>query len=106
MIGKVITWAPSREENIARMKATLKELVIFGVPTNIEFLKAVLENSHFRDNSLSTRFLEEEFPRGYTPLPLTKSQRDFATKAQQSPLNTGASVNGGALNYTSPWTSL
>jgi acetyl/propionyl-CoA carboxylase alpha subunit len=100
MIGKVITWAPDRLENIARMKATLEELIIFGVPTNIEFLKTVLDNKNFKSSQLSTRFLEEEFPRGYSLQPLTKAQRDFATGARNAPLDTTSSND---LSYTSPW---
>lgn len=101
MIGKVITWAPTRLENIKRMKATLSELVIFGVHTNIEFLKAVLDNHHFQDSQLNTRFLEEEFPRGYTPQPLTKNQRDFAQASKNLPEEITQTVSG--MLYESPW---
>jgi len=100
MIGKVITWAPTRNENIARMRATLDELIIFGVHTNIEFLKSVLENRHFQEGQLSTRFLDEEYPRGFNPKPLTKAQRDFADQARLRPED-NASVTG--LIYESPW---
>jgi 3-methylcrotonyl-CoA carboxylase alpha subunit len=100
MIGKVITWAPTRKENIARMKATLDELIIFGVHTNIEFLKGVLDNHHFQENQISTRFLDEEFPRGFTSQPLTKSQRDFADNSRGKPEE---NVSGGSLSYESPW---
>jgi len=99
MIGKVITWAPTRKENLARMKATLNELIIFGVNTNIEFLKKVLDNNHYQENRLSTRFLEEEFPRGFIPQPITKAQRDFAELSRGQP----ADKSNSTLSYESPW---
>jgi 3-methylcrotonyl-CoA carboxylase alpha subunit len=101
MIGKVITWAPTREENVVRMRATLSELVIFGVSTNIEFLKAVLERQKFQENLLSTRFLDEEFPTGFKSAPLTKSQKDFAEKGKSLGGHDSSSVSG--LSYQSPW---
>jgi len=101
MIGKIITWAPTREENIKRMKATLSEVIIFGVHTNIEFLKAVLDNKNFQNNRLSTRFLEEEFSRGYTPQALTKAQRDFAEASKNLPEENFQSSSG--ILYESPW---
>lgn len=98
MIGKIITWAPTREENRQRMLATLKEFVLFGVYTNVEFLKAVLEKPKFQRGFLSTSFLEEEFPGGFMPAPLTSYQENFLQEARQQ--ITSPPLQG---NWTSPW---
>ncbi len=100
MIGKVITWAPTRKENIARMKATLDELIVFGVHTNIEFLKSVLSQPHFQENQISTRFLELEYPRGFVGAPLTLAQRDFADLCRTQPEERSSGIE---LAYESPW---
>ncbi len=108
MIGKVITWAPTREENIQRMRATLSELVIFGVHTNIEFLQAVLENGKFQRGNLSTSFLEEEFKGGFMLPELTREQKAFAQMAAAggAPSSLGISENSRTKvgsGAASPW---
>lgn len=108
MIGKVITWAPSRAENLKRMHATLSELVIFGVFTNIEFLKAVLENAKFQNNQVSTSFLEEQFGEGFTAKPLSQGQHEFGREATQAARAIATGINGShgtGLQYQSPWTN-
>jgi acetyl-CoA carboxylase biotin carboxylase subunit len=47
LIGKLIVWAPSREEAIQRMKRALNEYGITGVKTTIPFHLKVLENPDF-----------------------------------------------------------
>lgn len=59
MIAKLIVWAPDREQAIARMLRALDEFVIEGVKTTIPFHLALLQNDHFRNSEVSTRFLEE-----------------------------------------------
>ena len=102
MLGKIITWAETREENIARMLATLSGTVIFGVNTNIEFLKATLQNKRFIQNNISTRFLEEEFPAGFSNSPLSLEQEKIKARLHNS-VTDGGSADGLASNYSSPW---
>lgn len=59
MIGKLIVHATDREEAIRKMQASLCELIIEGVESNIEFHMELLENSAFVDGSYSTGFLAE-----------------------------------------------
>ncbi|MDZ4676013.1 MAG: biotin carboxylase N-terminal domain-containing protein [Oligoflexia bacterium] len=109
MIGKIITWAPTREENLRRMYSTLCETVIFGVHTNIEFLKSVLLNKKYQMNNVSTRFLEEEYKGSFKLSELTETQKEFAkTAAQKSTTSTGNQngsdlSNNSGLRYQSPW---
>lgn len=57
MVAKIIAWAPTREEAIARMERALKETVIEGVKTTIPFHLKVLDNAFFRRGAVYTNFI-------------------------------------------------
>ncbi len=56
-LAKVIVWAETRAEAIARMRRCLDEFVIEGIPTNLPFLKTILDDPRYRNNDISTAFL-------------------------------------------------
>jgi len=58
MIGKLIVWAPTREEAIQRMKSALSEYVIEGIKTTIPFHLKVLDNTFFRRGEVYTNFIQ------------------------------------------------
>ena len=101
MIGKIITWAPTREENLNRMYATLCDTVIFGVKTNIEFLKSVLLNESYQRGMVNTRFLEDQYKDGFQNQPLTESQQNLGREIVGNKL--GSMQRGLQLCYESPW---
>jgi geranyl-CoA carboxylase alpha subunit len=57
MIAKLIAHAPAREAARARLVAALDETVALGLPTNKEFLSAVLRSEEFRAGQADTAFL-------------------------------------------------
>lgn len=59
MVAKLIVWAPTRDQAIARMLSALSEYEIEGIQTTIPFHMALLQNERFRKGDVSTRFLEE-----------------------------------------------
>ncbi len=61
LLGKLIVWAESRPEAVARMRRALNDLVIAGVQTNIPFHLALLEHEDFISGAVSTSWLESEF---------------------------------------------
>lgn len=61
MIAKVIVHGKNREESIAKMKSALREFVIEGIDTNIEFLDRILSNENFINNNYDTSFIQKEF---------------------------------------------
>lgn len=63
MIAKVIVHGKNREESICKMKSTLREFVIEGIDTNIEFLDEILNNEKFLNNHYDTSFIQKEFHR-------------------------------------------
>ena len=60
MIGKLIVYAPTREESIRKMKAALCELIIEGVDTNINFLMNILDEEDFKKGTYTTNFLTDK----------------------------------------------
>ncbi len=61
MIGKVIVWAEDRISAIQKMKWTLKNTVIFGVKTNINFLVEFMDQEKFIKGEVDNKFVEREF---------------------------------------------
>jgi propionyl-CoA carboxylase alpha chain len=66
MIAKLVTSGKSRDEATDRMREALDAFVIRGVSHNIAFLAAVVATPRFRSGALSTNFIAEEFPDGFT----------------------------------------
>jgi acetyl-CoA carboxylase, biotin carboxylase subunit len=59
MVAKLIVWAPTREEAIARGRRALSEFVIEGVKTTIPFHLKLLEHPIFHKGTFDIKFLEE-----------------------------------------------
>jgi len=63
LVAKVIVWDQTREAAIGRMLEALRQYVILGCGTNLEFLQDVLRHDAFRRAETTTRFLERHFVR-------------------------------------------
>ena len=61
LLAKIIAWAPTRNEAIAKLTTALRETVIVGPTTNRDFLIAVLEHPKFTEGDYHTHFVEETF---------------------------------------------
>lgn len=59
MIAKLIVWAPTREEAIAKMKRALTEFEIEGIHTTIPFHQKLLSHPVFLKGDFDIKFLEE-----------------------------------------------
>ncbi|MCX5748718.1 MAG: acetyl-CoA carboxylase biotin carboxylase subunit [Candidatus Saganbacteria bacterium] len=57
LIAKLIVWAPSRDEAIARAKRCLDEFIITGIKTTIPFHKKVMDNEAFKRGEVYTDFI-------------------------------------------------
>jgi 3-methylcrotonyl-CoA carboxylase alpha subunit len=80
MIGKLITWGENRFKCLERMQTVLRESVIFGVHTNIEFLKEILAHSEFVDGTMTTGFIAEYFPNALGKQEWTPEEIELAQK--------------------------
>ncbi len=76
MISKVTTWGRDRDSAIALMRRALDEFYINGVHHNIAFLTALMANPRFLQGRLSTAFIAEEYPDGFSPAPLEAQDLD------------------------------
>ena len=61
MIGKLICWAETREECIKRMNRALDEIIIEGIPTNVEFQKKLINSDAFINDIHHTKSIENIF---------------------------------------------
>ena len=59
LLGKLIVYAATREEALRKMKAALCELVIDGVPNNIEEQISLISSAAFMRGEYNTDFLEK-----------------------------------------------
>ncbi|MBN9304674.1 MAG: acetyl/propionyl-CoA carboxylase subuit alpha [Devosia sp. 67-54] len=70
MIAKLCTWAPTRGAAIDAMQMALDQFEVEGVGNNIPFLSAVMGQERFRAGRLTTGYIAEEFPDGFTGVTL------------------------------------
>jgi len=66
MISKLITFGKTRTEAIKHMQHALGEYVIEGVSHNIDFLEALMAHPRFAAGELSTNFIADEYPDGFS----------------------------------------
>jgi len=66
ILGKLVTWAETRELALARMERALKENVVLGVQTNTEYLLDILSHPAFHAGATHTAFLDEHLG-GWAP---------------------------------------
>ncbi len=58
MVAKLITFADTREEAVAKMKRALSEFVVEGVHTTIPFHEKLMDHEVFKSGDFDTKFLE------------------------------------------------
>ena len=108
ILGKLVVWAEDRSGAIARMIRALKECVILGVKTQIEFLLDVLSSDVFKAGETHTCFIDDHFAQwqphstgdesavlGYVACEMT-GQRTVPSPGDVSAM----------VDWTSPWHTL
>ncbi|MCP4618548.1 MAG: acetyl/propionyl/methylcrotonyl-CoA carboxylase subunit alpha [Bradyrhizobium sp.] len=66
MIAKLVTHAPSRAAAIEAQSNALDAFYVDGIRHNIPFLSALMHHPRWREGRLSTGFIAEEFPKGFS----------------------------------------
>ncbi|MEH2543022.1 MULTISPECIES: acetyl/propionyl/methylcrotonyl-CoA carboxylase subunit alpha [unclassified Bradyrhizobium] len=69
MIAKLVTHAPSRAAAIEAQATALDAFYVDGIRHNIPFLSALMNHPRWREGKLSTGFISEEFPKGFSARP-------------------------------------
>lgn len=76
MIAKLVTWGKDREEARLKMRNALDSYYIRGIGHNIDFLSAVMVHPRFAEGRLSTNFIAEEYPDGFSGGPLSEQGKE------------------------------
>ncbi|GGA61157.1 acetyl-CoA carboxylase biotin carboxylase subunit [Pelagibacterium lentulum] len=66
MVAKLVTWAPERIAAIDGLAVALDQFDIDGIGNNIPFLSTVAQQQRFREGRLTTNYIAEEFPEGFS----------------------------------------
>jgi acetyl-CoA carboxylase biotin carboxylase subunit len=61
LLAKLIVFGENRGVAIQRMQAALKDYVVHGVVTNIDFMQVVLAHPDFHEGEVTTRWVEAKF---------------------------------------------
>ena len=90
LVAKIITWDSNRDRNIQKMIRALDQTIIFGVTTNIPFLKHILSHKTFMDDQIKIDSVEKSLFPDWKPkeFPLNddfmnhlfKTSKDFVSK--------------------------
>lgn len=68
MIAKLCTWAPNRRQAVDAMSDALDSFVVDGIAHNIPFLSALMQHPRWRSGDISTAFIDEEYPDGFSAI--------------------------------------
>jgi acetyl/propionyl-CoA carboxylase alpha subunit len=60
LLSKVIVHAPDRARACQRLARALADTTYLGIPTNVDFLRRIVESEAFRSGRLSTDFLDRQ----------------------------------------------
>lgn len=70
MIAKLVTYGDTREDAIEEMGRALDAYEVKGIAHNVNFLNAVCNHPRFKAGDLTTGFIAEEYPDGFTGVEL------------------------------------
>jgi acetyl-CoA carboxylase biotin carboxylase subunit len=103
LLSKLIVHAESRELVIQRMQSALRDFIVHGVVTNIDFLQSVLAHPDFKNGDVTTRWVEQnmEFLFGSQP-PITEPHIIAASLADLTIKNQKSEIKNEPDPY-SPW---
>jgi acetyl-CoA carboxylase biotin carboxylase subunit len=67
LIAKVIAWADTREQALAKMRIALSEMIVEGIQTNVPLHQELLLDSAFGRGGTSIHYLEEKLAKQSRP---------------------------------------
>jgi propionyl-CoA carboxylase alpha chain len=73
MIAKLCTWGKDRPAAIAAMAEALDGFEVEGIGHNLPFLQAVMAHPRFGRGELTTGFIAEEWPEGFSGVSVKKN---------------------------------
>ena len=105
LLAKLIVHAENRGTAIQKMQSALKDFVVHGVATNIDFMQALLSHPDFANGQVTTRWVENSFNWSPSDEPsfeslIAVSLADIAITNRKSQI-----VNPNEPDQYSPWKS-
>jgi len=70
MIAKLCSWGQDRQEALEIMRNALDEFELEGIGHNLPFLSAVMDHPKFIAGDMTTAFIAEEYPDGFSGVSL------------------------------------
>jgi acetyl-CoA carboxylase biotin carboxylase subunit len=64
LLAKLVVYAEDRAAAIQKMQAALREFIVHGVVTNIDFMQQVLAHEDFKNGKVTTRWVEQNLDSG------------------------------------------
>ena len=74
MIAKLCTWGPDRDTAIEAMRVALDSFEVEGIGHNLPFVAAVMDHQIFKDGTMTTAFIEEQYPNGFEGVELGQTE--------------------------------
>ncbi len=99
MIAKLIVIAPVRELAVKKMQYVLRETVVSGIGSNLEYLTQIGHHPKVMEGKVSTLFLDQEFK--FQPQP-TASDLEFLSAFKESGLMETSFSSGSTAKASSP----
>ncbi len=103
MIAKLVTKGQDRAGAIAAMQSALDSYYVRGINHNMSFLTALISHPRFVEGRLTTAFIDEEYPDGFTGAPRDGAVLDALLAAgvlmHQRRADRAASVDGQLAHY-------
>ncbi len=73
MIAKVCVHGHDRVDAITKMQCALELCYIDGIDTNLSFLSSIFYHSYFISGNISTNFIQQQYPDGYSLPEITEN---------------------------------
>ena len=104
LLAKLIVHAANRDTAIQRMQTALREFIVHGVVTNIDFMQAVLKHEDFAQGKVSTRWVEKNLELdGLLPEQDIPSFENLIAAALADVVFVGAKAQPAVSNETDPF---
>lgn len=104
MIAKVIVWDESRPRAIQKMIEVLNQTIIFGVHTNIPYLKAILSHPEFISGKMTTQFIGKYFSEPIQPPTKSTELSAFIEEMKKQSSVPASSPRIQTNGFQNPWT--
>ncbi len=103
LLAKLVVWAGTRTDAVARMIRALNEYEVGGIRTNLGFFRQIFEDPAFRNGHLHTGFIDEFFARQRPAEPPQELAVVAALAAALASTERDPAAPGSSNHGMSPW---